>query len=53
MGRNLSELLEKRLREVGVAQKRLRWLEENADAFAAYEKLVKQHGVFNEGEREW
>jgi len=50
---NLSQLLEERLGEVLAAERRRRWLEENEKAFAAYDRFVERHGIFNEDEREW
>jgi antitoxin CcdA len=50
---NLSRLLEERLREVLADERRRLWLEENEKAFAAYDRLVERHGIFNEDEREW
>ena len=50
---NLSQLLEERLRDVVREKRQQRWLAENAEAFAAYERLVERHGIFNEENREW
>lgn len=50
---NLSRILEARLREVVQEERARRWLEENEDGFAAYERFVEKHGIFNEDEREW
>lgn len=53
LGLNLSRLLEERLREAIAAERRRCWLEDNEQAFAAYERFVESHGLFNEAEREW
>lgn len=50
---NLSRVVEKSLKEAVAAERRRQWLEENAEALAAYERFVEAHGIFNEDEREW
>lgn len=50
---NLSQVFEERLRDVIREKRQRRWLEENLEAFSAYERFVEKHGVFNEDDREW
>lgn len=50
---NLSRVVEASLREAVATERRRQWLEENADALAAYERFVETHGIFNEDERDW
>lgn len=50
---NLSRVVEESLRAAVAAERRQRWLAENAGALAAYERFVETHGIFNEDEREW
>lgn len=48
---NLSEVFERAL-EASVREARLRrWIEENRQAFAAYDAYVERHGLFSQGKR--
>ncbi len=42
---NISNVVEKALREAVAEERRRRWLEENAEAIAAYNRHVEKHGV--------
>ena len=48
---NLSAVLEEALVSKVAAVKREAWVRENADAIAAYNAFVEEHGVFSEGSR--
>ena len=48
---NLSRELERRLEEVLAEHRRAAWLEENAEAIAAYNDHVERHGAFSDGLR--
>ncbi len=50
-GVNLSAALEEALIEKVAAARRESWVRENADAIAAYNEFVDEHGVFSEGSR--
>ncbi len=51
LGLNLSAELEHRLAEVVAAERRRRWLEENAKAIDAYNEHLERDGVFSDGLR--
>lgn len=48
---NLSATLERALHEELRKSRRERWLAENAEAMAAYNQQVEEHGVFSDGLR--
>jgi antitoxin CcdA len=48
---NLSQAFEVHLAELVNAKKQQKWLAENRDAIAAYNRFVEEHGVFSEGWR--
>jgi antitoxin CcdA len=48
---NLSATLERALEEEVRARKRERWLAENREAIAAYNKRIERDGVFSDGLR--
>ncbi|MDZ7760378.1 MAG: type II toxin-antitoxin system CcdA family antitoxin [Desulfovermiculus sp.] len=48
---NLSNVLEQRLVELLVEEKRREWREENRDAIEAYNRRIEAVGVFNDGLR--
>ena len=48
---NLSNVLEKSLKEMIAEAKRREWEEENRDAIAAYNHRIQAKGVFSEGLR--
>ena len=50
-GVNLSAALEEALNEKVAAARREKWKGENAEAIAAYNDLLTEHGVFSEGQR--
>lgn len=50
---NLSEVLESALEQAIREAERARWLEENREAFEAYNDWVEEHGVFGEAWREF
>lgn len=50
-GVNLSAALEEALHEKLAAARREKWKRENAEAIAAYNKFVEEHGVFSDGHR--
>ncbi len=50
-GVNLSAVLEEALAEKLATVKREKWLKENAEAIAAYNDHVAEHGVFSDGKR--
>ena len=45
---NLSDTLERRLRMLVRAEQEKRWLEENRDAIAAYNRRVAEHGLLSD-----
>jgi len=45
---NISETLERRLRTLVRAEQERRWLEENGEAIAAYNRRVAEHGVLSD-----
>ena len=48
---NLSKLLEQRLIEILLEEKRRKWREENRDAIDDYNRRIEASGVFSEGLR--
>lgn len=51
LGINLSQVFEAAVeRSVREARKQ-RWVEENREAFKAYDEFVERHGVFSSGKR--
>jgi antitoxin CcdA len=48
MNINLSESLEQRLRGVIRAEQERRWLEENREAIAQYNRRVAEHGLLSD-----
>jgi antitoxin CcdA len=48
-GTNLSAVLERALKE----ERARRWLAENAEAIAAYNRDVEERGVWSDGLRNW
>jgi antitoxin CcdA len=48
---NLSQAFETHLAELVRTKKRERWLEENREAIAAYNRRVEEQGVFSDGWR--
>jgi antitoxin CcdA len=50
-GINLSEVFESALESAVREAQRKQWVEENRQAFAAYDKFVETHGIFSEGKR--
>lgn len=45
LGINVSETLERRLRNIVRAEQEKRWLEENRDAFASINSFIDSHGL--------
>ena len=45
---NMSETLERRLRAIVRAERERRWLEQNRDAIAAYNRRVAEHGLLSD-----
>jgi antitoxin CcdA len=45
---NISDTLERRLRTIVKAEQERRWLEENRDAIAAYNRRVAEHGLLSD-----
>jgi antitoxin CcdA len=45
LGINVSETLERRLRNIVRAEQEKRWLEENRDAFASINAFIEDHGL--------
>lgn len=50
---NLSAELNRALAEIVKRKRAEKWLEENREAIAAYNRYVEQHGVFGEEYRQW
>jgi antitoxin CcdA len=50
---NLSKVLEKRLIEMLLEEKRREWLEENHDAIETYNRRINASGVFSDGIRKF
>lgn len=48
LGLNLSETLERRLRGIVKQDRERRWLDENRDAIAAYNRRVAEHGLLSD-----
>ena len=48
---NLSRVLEQRLVEVLLEEKRRKWLEDNRDAIQIYNRRIEGSGVFSDGLR--
>jgi len=48
---NLSQAFEAHLAELVKTRKQEKWLEENREAIAAYNRFVDEHGVFSDGWR--
>jgi antitoxin CcdA len=48
-GTNLSAVLEKALKE----ERARRWPAENAEAIAAYNREIEEHGIWSDGWRTW
>ena len=48
---NLSQAFETHLTELVRTKKRERWLEENREAIAAYNRRIEEQGVFSDGWR--
>lgn len=53
LGINLSATLEQALSDEVRRRKRERWVAENADAIAAYNEHIEEHGVFSDGRRQF
>jgi antitoxin CcdA len=51
LGINPASILEEALAEEVAAKRREIWREENREAIAAYNDLVREHGVFSDGLR--
>ena len=51
LGINLSEVFEAALETSVRVARRRRWIEENRQAFADYDKFVETHGVFSDGKK--
>jgi antitoxin CcdA len=47
MGINVSETLERRLRNIVRAEQQKRWLEENREAFASINTFIDKHGLLS------
>jgi len=50
-GINLSEVFESALENAVRQARQKKWLEENRQAFADYDRFVETHGIFSEGKR--
>ena len=50
-GINLSQALEERLAQMLIEKKRQRWIAENDEALAAYNRRIARSGVFSDGLR--
>jgi antitoxin CcdA len=48
---NLSATLDRAISEQLAQLERARWLEENKEAFEAYNDRVEKHGLFSDGQR--
>lgn len=51
MNINISESLEQRLRSIIRAERERRWLEENGEAIAQYNRRVAEHGLLSDDAR--
>lgn len=51
LGINLSEVFETALEASVREARQRRWVEENRDAFADYDRFVETNGVFSQGKR--
>jgi len=51
MNINISESLEQRLRSIIRAERERRWLEENREAIAQYNRRVAEHGLLSDDAR--
>ncbi len=47
MGINVSDTLERRLRNIVRAEQQKRWLEENREAFASINTFIDNHGLLS------
>ena len=47
LGINVSETLERRLRNIVRAEQQKRWLEENREAFASINAFIDNHGLLS------
>jgi antitoxin CcdA len=47
MGINVSDTLERRLRNIVRAEQQKRWLEENREAFASINTFIDSHGLLS------
>lgn len=52
-GLNLSKIAEDAIRSALRSKQQERWLEENAEAVAAYNRRLEERGLFNEGLRQF